>query len=86
MGSVYPIIYGDIDCDGIFDIAIEGHVVSRVKTFLLAVMLIMSYHYTLNISYCKNIVNSLTFIKHVLLDIHEEHLPPKVITLIKKCE
>ena len=84
LGSTCLVINGGLDYEGSFELIIEGRVVTRVKGFLLAVQMLMSFYYTLNIEYNIDVVNTLKFIQHILLMINEGNMPPKVVTLVKK--
>lgn len=81
---MYPVINGELDFDGVFEIVIEGLVVARIKCYLFAVQLLIYYYYTLNISYNRDVVNALKFMQHILVIINEGNVPLPVITMMKK--
>lgn len=57
---------------------------TRCSTFLEAVSLLLSFYYTLNISYPPAALNTLKFLQNSVLKIHGGSIPPKVRTLMWK--
>ncbi|KAG8176909.1 hypothetical protein JTE90_022400 [Oedothorax gibbosus] len=62
---------------GCYTIFCEGHELSTCQDFINALCLLMSYYYTLNVEFPKKALNTMTFVKCVLLKIVDGSIPPK---------
>ena len=84
--TVYPKIFsiGDITNND-FLIVAENITLIKTNDFVKAVCLLLSFYYTMNISYPKELVSTLTFIQRYFLKIETcGNIPQKIFSLFSK--
>lgn len=69
-----------------FFVVIENEILNETKHFFTAVGLLLSYYYTLNLEYPKEIACTLKFVQAYFFNIKSGVIPPKVIFLNNKCK
>ena len=65
-----------------YSIIAEGEIVCKTADFVSAVCLLMCVHYVFNFAYNKKVLNTLTFIQKIILNITDETATPSKVVRV----